>query len=175
MGHTDSLSKYFYSQKWSYRSNKLLRYSWFEEDFSFLIGINGNFSYFLVPETMSPLHVWSKVCMAPFHVRSKVCIAPFYVPSKDCKFAPHLERSNADFALHMEGSHADFAPHMERRHSVWDQQIAKIAMYAIFFVNIFSFKPCRYILGIYIISVTTFEHKNILMESTFNSIINKED
>ena len=96
----------------------------------------GNFCYFLVPETVSPLHVRSKVCLAPFHVRSKFNIAPFYVQRKDCKFAPHLEESNADFALHMEASNADFAPHMERRNSFRDQQIAKIYISAIFF-----FKP----------------------------------
>ena len=69
------------------------------------IGSAGNFNYFLVPGTKSPLHVRSKVWMAPFHVRS-----------------------NADFALHMEGSHADFAPHMEWRHNFRDQKIAKIAI-----------------------------------------------
>ena len=40
-----------------------------------------NLSYFLVPETMSPLDVRSKVCMAPFDLRSKVCIAPILVRS----------------------------------------------------------------------------------------------
>ena len=39
---------------------------------------------FLVPETMSLLNGWSKVCIAPFHMRSKVCIAPFYVWSQVC-------------------------------------------------------------------------------------------
>ena len=32
------------------------------------------FTFNLVPETMSQLHVRSGACMAPFHVRSKVCI-----------------------------------------------------------------------------------------------------
>ena len=90
---------------------------------------------------MSPLYVWSKVCMAPFHVRSKVCIAPIHVRSKVCQivphmdgndadFAPHMEGSHADFAPHMEGSHADFAPHLEWRRSFRDQKIAKIAISA---------------------------------------------
>ena len=70
------------------------------------------FSYNLVPETMSLLHVWSKVCIAPIHVRS--------------------DGSNADCAWHIEVSHADFAPHNERRHSFSDQQIAQIAIYAKF-------------------------------------------
>ena len=76
---------------------------------------------YFVPETVSPLHVRSKVFMAPFHVRS---IGPFYVWTKDCKFARHLE-----------GSNADFAPHMQRRHSFRDKQIAKIAKSA----NLFFF------------------------------------
>ena len=91
-----------------------------------------NLRYLLVLETMSPLDVWSKVCMAPFHVRSKVCIAPIHVWSKICKFAPHMNWSNADFAPHMEGSHADFVPHMERRHSFRDQIIAKTTSFANF-------------------------------------------
>ena len=49
----------------------------------FLIGVNGNFSYLFVTETMSPLHVWSKVCMAPFKVGSKLSV-----------FASHIEGSN---------------------------------------------------------------------------------
>ena len=101
---------------------------------------------FVVPKTVSPLHVWSKVC-----------IAPFYVRSKDHKFASHLEWSNADFAPHMEGSNADFAPHMERRHSFRDQQIAKISISANIFVSFFQ---TTFILGIYMIYVTTFEKKN---------------
>ena len=113
------------------------------------IGENFSFSHFLVPESVSPLHVQNKVCMAPFHVQSKVCIASFYVRSKDWKFAPHLEGSHADFAPHMDGSHADFAPHMERRHSLRDQQIAKI----------------------YMIHVTTFVNENILRESTFKYVL----
>ena len=67
-----------------------------------LIVRNGNFSYLLVPETMSPLHVQSEVCMAPFNVWSKVCIAPFQVRRKFVVFATHIEGSNADFAPHME-------------------------------------------------------------------------
>ena len=78
------------------------------------IGRNGHLSYFLVPETMSPFHVRSKVCMAPFNVRRKVCIAPIKVRSKFEDFAPHIEGCNADFSPHMEGSHVDSAPHMER-------------------------------------------------------------
>ena len=113
---------------------------------------------------MSPLHVRSEVCMASFHVRIKICIAPIHVHSKDCKFAPHLEGSNADFALHMEGSQADFAPHMERRHSFKYQQIAKIAIPANL---IFFFFQTTFILGIYMIYVTT---KHILRESTFKLV-----
>ena len=52
----------------------------------------------MVPGTMCPLYVRSKVYMAPFHVQSKVCIAPIHVQSKVCKFAPHMDGSNADFA-----------------------------------------------------------------------------
>ena len=77
---------------------------------------NCNFSDFLVPEIMSPLHVRSKFCIAPIHVRSKLA-----------DFALHRDGSNADFAPHIEGSHADFAPHMEWRHRFRDQQIVKIA------------------------------------------------
>ena len=84
--------------------------------------------------------------------------------SNDCKFAPHLEGSNADFAPHMGGSHADFAPHMEQRHSFWYEQIAKNAISASIFFFFFSI---TYIIGIYMIYVTTFENKNILKESTF--------
>ena len=73
-----SPSKYFHYEKGSDSSYKLLRYRWFDK-IIFKIGINGNFSYYLVPQTVSLPHVLSKVCMAPFHVRSKVCIAPFYV------------------------------------------------------------------------------------------------
>ena len=63
---------------------------------------NGNFSNLLVPETMSPLHVRSRVCMAPIHVVNKVCITPIHVWNKF-----------ADW----EGSHADFTPHIEQKHS----------------------------------------------------------
>ena len=49
--------------------------------YTFLIGKNRKLSYYLVPEAMSPLHVWSEVCLALFHVRSKVCIAPIHVRS----------------------------------------------------------------------------------------------
>ena len=98
--------------------------------------------------------------MACFLVRRKVCIAPIYVWTKDCKFAPHQEGSNADFAQHMKGSHADFTLHMERRHSFGDQQIAKIAISAIFF-----FFQTTYILGFYKIYVTTFEYKCVLRET----------
>ena len=100
--------------------------------FLYKFGRNCNLSYFLDPETMSPLHVRSEVCIAPFHVRSKVCIAPFHVRSKVNKFAPHMDGSNADFAPHMGESHADFAPHMEQRHSCRDQKIAKFAIFAYF-------------------------------------------
>ena len=76
-------------------------------------------------ELMSPLHVWSKVCMAPLLVQSKVCIAPIHVRSKVCQFPSHMYRSNADFATHMEESHADLAPHLEWRHSfevkIWSE------------------------------------------------------
>ena len=101
------------------------------------------FYYFLVPETMSPLHVQSQVCMASLRVRSevciahiyvwsKVCIAHIYVQSKVCQFAPHMDGSNADFAPHMEGSHADFAPHMDWRHNFRDQNFSRIAISANF-------------------------------------------
>ena len=73
---------------------------------------------YLVPETVSPLHV-----------RSEVCIAPFYVRSKDYEFATHLE-----------GSNANFAQHMEQRHSFRDQQTAKIATSANCFF-LLSLKP----------------------------------
>ena len=63
----------------------------------------------------------------------------------------------------MEGSHTDFAPHMERRHSFRDQQIAKIYISAIFFLN---FQP-TYILWIYIVCVTTFKNQKILREGIF--------
>ena len=97
-----------------------------------------NFSYFLDPETVSPIHVKSKVCIAPFHVRSKVCIALFHVRSKIDKFAPHMDGSKADFAPHMEGSHADFAPHMERRHCCRDKITAKFAIFAYFHKDLFQ-------------------------------------
>ena len=70
-------------------------------------GINCNLSYLLVTETMSPLVVWSEVCMAHFNVPSTVCITPI--------------------TPHMDGSNADFAPHMEQRHSFRDQIITKTA------------------------------------------------
>ena len=70
---------------------------------------------------MSPLHVWSEVCMAPFHVQSKFA-----------DFSPHMDGSNADFAPHMEGSNADFNPHIERRHRFRDQQIAQMSISAKF-------------------------------------------
>ena len=82
-----------------------------------------SFRYYLVPETMSPLHVRSKVCMAPFYVLSKVCIAPIYVRSKFADIAPHID-----------GSNADFAPHIERRHSFRDQKIAQMPISAKLFV-----------------------------------------
>ena len=112
---------------------------------------------------MSPLHAWSKVCMAPLHARSKVWITPINVQSKFADFAPQMEGSNADFAPHMEGSHEDFAPHMDRRHSFRDQQIAKIAKSANFFLSFFSFKPHIS----YMIYVTTLNDSNILRENTF--------
>ena len=119
----------------------------------FLNWQKSNFSYFLVPEAVSPLHVHSVVCMAPFHVRSKVCIASFYVRSKYCIFA-----------LHLKGSNADFAPHMEWRHSFREPKNTKIAISAqIFFFFLFQ---TTYILEIYMIYVTTFENKNTLREST---------
>ena len=119
---------------------------------------------------MSPLHVRSEVCMVPLHVRSKFCFAPFFVWTKDCKLAPLLERSITDFALHKEGSHADFVPHMERRHSFRDQQIAKIDISAIFF---FYFQP-TYILGIYMICVTTFKNeKCIFKDNKFDVVLSK--
>ena len=65
-----------------------------------------NLNNFLDPETMSPLHVRSKVCRAPFHVRSKVY-----------KFAPHMDGSNKDFVAHIEGGHADFAQHTKTKYS----------------------------------------------------------
>ena len=92
-----------------------------------MLGGMGNSSYFLVPETMSPLLVRREVCMAPFHVRSKDGIAPFHVRSKVCKFSPHMD-GNANFVPHIEGSHAD----MGRRHSFRDQKIAKVAISANF-------------------------------------------
>ena len=70
----------------------------------FLIGVNGNFSYLFVTETMSPLHVWSKVCMAPFHVWSYVCMAPFMVGSKLSVFVSHIEGSNDDGLCSAQGS-----------------------------------------------------------------------
>ena len=98
--------------------------------------VDSSFSYYLVPETMSLLHVQCKVCMAPFHVRSKVCIAPIHVRSKFSDSAPHMVGNNAEFSLHMEGSHADFAPHIERRHSFRDQKIAQMALSAKFLKEI---------------------------------------
>ena len=89
-------------------------------------GRNCNSSCFLVPETMPPLYVRSKVCMAPFNMRSKVCIAPIHVRMKVCKFASHMNGSNAEFAPHMEGRHADFAPHTEQRHSFRYKIILKL-------------------------------------------------
>ena len=76
-----------------------------------------------------------------------------------------MEGSNADFALHMDGRHADFAPHMVRRHSFRDQIIAKTAIFANFQRKLLK---TTNILGVYITYVTTFENKNILMESIFN-------
>ena len=96
------------------------------------MGKTCSFSYYLVPKTMFPLNVRSKVCVANFHMRSKVCAAPIHVRSKFADFAPHMDESNADFAPHMEGSHADFAPHIEKRHSFRDQQISQIAIFAKF-------------------------------------------
>ena len=69
------------------------------------------FEQFLVAETMSLLHLQSKVCMAPYHLQSKVSIAQINGRSKFVDFALHIVVSKADFAPHMEGSHADFAPH----------------------------------------------------------------
>ena len=119
----------------------------------------------MVPETMSPLYVRSKVCMAPFHVRSKVYIAPIHVRSKVCKFASHMDGSNADFAPHMPGSHADFAPHLEQRHSFRDQRIAKIASFEKILKELFK---TTNILYVYMTNVTTFENKTMLREKTFN-------
>ena len=133
-----SPSKYFTSQKSSHRSFKLLKYRCLIK-FLYKFGRNCNLNCFLDPETMSPLHVRSEVCIAPFHVQSKVCIAPFHVRSKVYKFAPHMDGSNADFAPHMEESHADFAPHMEQRHSCRDQKKQNMQFLQIF-KNIF-FKP----------------------------------
>ena len=65
-------------------------------------------------------------------------MAPFYVRSTDCKFSPHLEGTNDDFAPYMERSHADFASHMEESHIFRDQQIAKIAKSAIYFILFFQ-------------------------------------
>ena len=81
------------SQKWSHWSLKLKK-----KHRGFKKNIFGNWQklqilLFLVPATMSPLHVWSKVCMPIFHVRNKVCIAPIHVPSKFVNFAPHMEGS----------------------------------------------------------------------------------
>ena len=114
-------------------------------------------SNFLVPETMSPLYVRSKVCMAPFNVRSKVCMASIHVRSKVCKFATYMDGSNVDFAPHMEGSHEDFAPHMERRHSFRDQIIAKTAIFANFQRELFK---TTNIFGVYMTYVNTFENTN---------------
>ena len=72
------------------------------------------FIYYLVPTTIIPLHVRSKVCMALFHVWSELCIAPIHVRSKFVNFAPHMVGSNED----LEVSNADFALHMEQRLSV---------------------------------------------------------
>ena len=110
--------------------------------------------FFLDPETMSPLHVQSKVYMAPFHVRSKVCIATFYVRNKVCKFGPHLD-----------GSNANFGPHMEGRHSFRDQKIAKIALSANFHKFYFN---TTYIFRVDMNYLTTFKNNNILRENTFN-------
>ena len=78
-------------------------------------------SNFLVPETMSPPYVPSKVCKFAPHMNGS-----------NTDFAPHMEGSHADFAPHMEGSHADFAPHIELRHSFRDQIISKTASFANF-------------------------------------------
>ena len=120
----------------------------------------------MVPETISPFYVRSKVCMAPFNVRSKVCIALIHVRSKVCKFAPHMDGSNADFAPHMLGSQADFAPHMTQRHSFRDQIITKAAIFTNFQRELFK---TTNILGVYMTYLITFEHKHILRESIFKS------
>ena len=114
------------------------------------------FIYFLFPETVSQLHVRSKVCMAPFHARSKVCIAPIHVQSKVCQFAPH-----------MDASHADFAQHMEWRHSFRDQKMLKLQFLLLFKKRFFQ---TNYNLEVFMAYVTIFEKKNILKECSFKEM-----
>ena len=80
----------FIFKKMSHMSYKLPRYRWFAKIF-LKISRNCNSCNYLVPQTMSPLQVRSKVCMAVFHVRSKVCIASIHVRSKLAAFAPHMD------------------------------------------------------------------------------------
>ena len=77
-----------------------------------------------------------------------------------------MDGSNEDFAPHIEGSKADFAPHMERRHSFRDQIIAKTASLANFQRELLK---TTNILKAYITYVATFESKDILRESNFDS------
>ena len=69
----------------------------------------------------------------------------------------HMDGSSADFALRMDWSHADYAQHMERTHSFRYKIIAQIKIFA-------SFQ--KYIIGVYIMYVTTFQNESILREST---------
>ena len=116
-----------------------------------------NFSYLLVPKTMSPLHVQSEVCMAPFHVLSKVCIASFLVWSKLAVFGPHIKRSNADFSPHKEASHTPGS----------ETHLKKPKKPNIIFLPIKK-KLCQtiYILEVYMTYLTTFRNRNILRERT---------
>ena len=68
-----------YSQKCSYRLNKLLKNNGGFNTLKKIFGRKGNFYLVLVPESMSPLRGQSKVGMALLHVRSKVVIAPLHV------------------------------------------------------------------------------------------------
>ena len=90
----------------------------------------------LKSETMSPLHVRSKVCMAPFYMRSKVCIAPIHVGSKLADFAPH--GSKADFVPHMEGSHADFVRIWSGDIGSGTKKLLKLSILPIVFKNLLS-------------------------------------
>ena len=116
--------KIFHTQKRSYKTYKVLRYRWGEK----IIYENWpKYHFFFGPETISPLHVRSKVCMAPFHVQSKVCKSLIQVRSKFAHFAPH-----------MEGSHVDIALHIEWRHSFMDQQKLVLHILPIFKKNLFN-------------------------------------